>query len=85
MNKAELVSAMAEKAQISKKDAEAALKAFTETVVDEVKNGGKVQLVGFGTFGVSERAARTGRNPQTGQEMEIAASRKIHLKSNLKL
>lgn len=84
MNKAELVSAMAEKAQISKKDAEAALKAFTETVVEEVKNGGKVQLIGFGTFEVSERAARTGRNPQTGAEVKIAASKKLRMKSNVK-
>ena len=75
MNKTELVAAMAEKAGLSKKDAEAALKAFTETVADEVKKGEKVQLVGFGTFEVSERAAREGRNPQTGATMKIAASK----------
>ena len=75
MNKTELVAAMAEKAQLSKKDAEAALKAFTDVVTNELQNGGKVQLVGFGTFEVSERAARTGRNPQTGAEMTIAASK----------
>ena len=75
MNKTELVAAMAEKAQISKKDAEAALKAFTDVVADELKKGEKIQLVGFGTFEVSERAARTGRNPQTGEEMNIAASK----------
>ena len=75
MNKAELVAAMAEQAGLSKKDAEAALKAFTDVVSDELKNGGKVQLVGFGTFEVSERSARTGRNPQTGAEMKIAASK----------
>ena len=75
MNKTELVAAMAEKAQISKKDAEAALKAFTDVVAEELKKGEKIQLVGFGTFEVSERAARTGRNPQTGAEMEIAASK----------
>ena len=75
MNKAELVAAMAEKTQLSKKDAEAALKAFTEAVADELKKGEKIQLVGFGTFEVSERAARTGRNPQTGKEMTIAASK----------
>ena len=75
MNKTELVAAMAEKAGLSKKDAEAALKAFTETVTDELKKGEKIQLVGFGTFEVSERAARTGRNPQTGAEMTIAASK----------
>ena len=75
MNKSELVAAIASKADISKKDAEAAVKAFTETVTEELKNGGKVQLVGFGTFEVSKRAARTGRNPQTGKEMKIAASK----------
>ena len=74
MNKAELVAAMAEQAGLSKKDAEAALKAFTDVVSDELKNGGKVQLVGFGTFEVSERAAREGRNPQSGEVMKIAAS-----------
>ena len=75
MNKTELVAAMAEKAQISKKDAEAALKAFTDVVAEELKKGEKIQLVGFGTFEVSERAARTGRNPQTGEEMTIEASK----------
>ena len=75
MNKAELVAAMAERADLSKKDAEAALKAFTDVVAEELKKGEKIQLVGFGTFEVSERAARTGRNPQTGEEMPIAASK----------
>ncbi|MBQ8663087.1 MAG: HU family DNA-binding protein [Eubacterium sp.] len=75
MNKTELVAAMAEKAGLSKKDAEAALAAFTATVADALKAGDKIQLVGFGTFEVSERAARTGRNPQTGAEMVIAASK----------
>ncbi len=75
MNKAELVAAMAEQAKLSKKDAEAALKAFTDVVSDELKKGGKVQLVGFGTFEVSERAAREGRNPQSGEVMKIAASK----------
>jgi DNA-binding protein HU-beta len=75
MNKAELVAAMADKASISKKDAEAALKAFTDVVAEELKKGEKIQLVGFGTFEVSERAARTGRNPQTGKEMNIPASK----------
>ena len=75
MNKTELVAAMAEKAGISKKDAEAALKAFTDTVSDELKKGEKVQLVGFGTFETSVRAAREGRNPQTGATMKIAASK----------
>lgn len=75
MNKAELVAAIADKASLSKKDAEAALKAFTDVVSEELKKGEKIQLVGFGTFEVSERASRTGRNPQTGEEMTIPASR----------
>ena len=73
MNKAELVAAMAEKTELSKKDAEAALKAFTDA--EELKKGEKIQLVGFGTFEVSERAERTGRNPQSGKEMVIPASK----------
>ena len=75
MNKTELVAAMAEQAGVSKKDAEKTLKAFTDVVASELKNGGKIQLVGFGTFEVSERAAREGRNPQTGKTMKIAASK----------
>ncbi len=75
MNKAEFVAAVADNAGISKKDAEAAVKAFADVVACELKKGGKVTLVGFGTFEVSERAARTGRNPQTGAEMKIAASK----------
>ena len=75
MNRTELVAAMAEKTQLSKKDAEAALKAFVDVVSEEMKKGEKVQLVGFGTFEVSERAAREGRNPQTGKTMTIAASK----------
>ena len=73
MNKTELVAAIAENAEISKKDAEKALKAFADVITDELKKGEKVQLVGFGTFEVSERAAREGRNPQTGKTMKIAA------------
>ena len=75
MNKTELVADMAEQTQLSKKDTEAALKAFVDVVSAELKNGGKVQLVGFGTFEVSERAAREGRNPQTGATMKIKASK----------
>ena len=75
MNKTELVAAMAEQAEISKNDAEQALQAFTDVVEAELKNGGKVQLVGFGTFEVSERAEREGRNPQSGEVMKIAASK----------
>jgi len=75
MNRAELVAAIAEKTALSKKDSEAALKAFTEVVAEELKKGEKIQLVGFGTFEVAERAARTGRNPRTGEEMTIASSK----------
>ena len=75
MNKAELVAAIADQAEISKKDAEKALKAFTDVVAEELKKGEKIQLVGFGTFEVAERAAREGRNPQTGETMKIAASK----------
>ena len=73
MNKTELITAIAENAEISKKDAEKAVKAFIDVVADELKKGEKVQLVGFGTFEVSTRAAREGRNPQTGETMKIAA------------
>ena len=75
MNQTELVAAMAEKAELSKKDAEAALKALTATIAEELTKGEKVQLVGFGTFEVSERAARTGKNPQTGKAIKIPASK----------
>ena len=75
MNKAELIAAMAEKAELSKKDSEKALKAFIDVVTDELVKGEKIQLVGFGTFEVSERPAREGRNPQTGETMEIKASK----------
>ena len=75
MSKTELVAAIAEKTGLTKKDSEAAVNAFVETVTEQLKNGEKVQLIGFGTFEVSERAARTGRNPQTGAEMTIAASK----------
>ena len=75
MNKTEFISAIAEKAELSKKDAEKALKAFTDVVEEELKKGEKIQLVGFGTFEVSERAAREGRNPQTGETMKISASK----------
>ena len=75
MNKTELVAAMADQAGLSKKDAEKAVKAFTDVVAEELKKDGKVQLVGFGTFEVSSRAAREGRNPQSGAPMKIAASK----------
>ena len=75
MNKTELIAAVAEKAELSKKDSEKAVKAFTDVVSEELVNGGKIQLVGFGTFEVSERAAREGRNPKSGEVMNIPASK----------
>ena len=75
MNKTELVASIAEKAGITKKDAEKALAAFVDTVGAELKAGGSVQLIGFGTFKVAERAARTGINPRTKQSITIAASK----------
>lgn len=75
MNKAELIAAMAATTGLPKKDVEAVLKSFVDVVSNELKNGGKVQLVGFGTFEVSQRAAREGRNPQTGETMQISASK----------
>ena len=81
MNKTELVAAMAEKTELSKKDAEKALKAFTDVVAEELKKGEKVQLVGFGTFEVAEREAREGRNPRTGETMTIAASKSPKFKA----
>ena len=75
MNKVELIAAVAEKAGLSKKDSDKAVAAVLESIVDALASGDKVQLVGFGTFEVSERAAREGRNPQTGEAMTIAASK----------
>ncbi|MDR1801789.1 MAG: HU family DNA-binding protein [Lachnospiraceae bacterium] len=75
MNKTELVAEIANEAGLSKKDAEKAVKAFIDVVTTQLKGGKKVQLVGFGTFEVSQRAAREGRNPQTGKTMKIAASK----------
>ncbi|MCR4797236.1 MAG: HU family DNA-binding protein [Lachnospiraceae bacterium] len=74
MNKTELVEAIAKKAGLSKKDSAAAVDAFVETVTTALKKKDKVALVGFGTFQTSKRAARTGRNPQTGAEIKIKAS-----------
>ena len=74
MNKTELVNAMATETGLSKKDTEATLNAFVNAVTKELSKKGKVQLVGFGTFETRKRAARTGRNPQTGKELKIAAS-----------
>lgn len=81
MNRTDLISAMAEKAEVNKKDAEKIMKAFEEVVVEELVNGGKIQIVGFGTFDVVERAAREGRNPQTGQPMTINASKAPRFKA----
>ncbi len=75
MNKADLVAAIAEKAELTKKDSEKALKAVIDTITDELIKGEKVQLVGFGTFEVAARPARTGRNPQTKKEISIPASK----------
>ena len=75
MNKTELVAAIAEKTDLSKADSERALKAFIETVEGALKKGDKVQLVGFGTFEVADRPARTGHNPRTGKTLKIKASK----------
>jgi len=75
MNKSDLVSSIADKAEFTKKDSEKFLQAFTDVITEELVKGGKVQLVGFGTFDVAERAAREGRNPQTGKPMPIPASK----------
>lgn len=85
MNKTELIAVVAEKAELSKKDAERAISAFTDAVSEELVKGGKVQIVGFGTFEVSERAAREGRNPKTGEAMPIAASRNPKFKAGKSL
>ena len=75
MNKTELIAAVAEKANLSKKDAEAAVSAVLDAVTDELVKGGKVQLIGFGSFEVRERAAKQGRNPKTGEAMHIPATK----------
>ncbi|MCF8018560.1 MAG: HU family DNA-binding protein [Firmicutes bacterium HGW-Firmicutes-2] len=81
MNKSELVAAMAEKTELSKKDAEKALKALVDVITEELAKGEKIQLVGFGTFDIAERAAREGRNPQTGDAMKIPASKAPRFKA----
>ena len=75
MNKTELIAALAEKAGLNKRDAEKALNAFTDVVTDTMIKGDKVQLVGFGSFEVKDRAARTARNPRTGDELTVPASK----------
>ncbi len=81
MNKTELITALAEKTGLSKKDSEKVLKAFEEVVTEQLVAGGKVQLVGFGTFDVAERAAHPGRNPQTGAPITIEASKAPRFKA----
>ena len=85
MNKTELVAAIAEKTELSKKDSEKALKAFIDVVTEELIKGEKISLIGFGTFEVSERAAREGRNPQTGKTMQIAACKAPKFKAGKQL
>ncbi|MBM7701715.1 HU family DNA-binding protein [Metabacillus iocasae] len=75
MNKTELINAVAEASELSKKDATKAVDAVFESILETLKTGDKVQLIGFGNFEVRERAARKGRNPQTGDEIEIPASK----------
>ena len=81
MNKTELIAAIAEKAELTKKDSDAAVNAIFETICTALAGGDKVQLAGFGTFEVRERPARTGRNPQTKEEIEIPASRTAAFKA----
>ena len=85
MNKSELVKAIAENAQLSQADAKKALDATLEAIAKAVKGGDKVALVGFGTFSVSERAAREGRNPATGEKMTIAAKKVVKFKAGAEL
>ncbi len=85
MNKAELIEAMANGAGISKADAKKALDAFVDSTTSTLKSGGRVALVGFGSFSVSNRSARTGRNPQTGKEIKIAAKNVVKFKAGADL
>lgn len=85
MNKAELIDAIAEKANMSKVDAKKALEAYVDATTDALKKGDKVALVGFGTFSVTKRAERKGRNPQTKQEMTIPAKNVVKFKAGAEL
>jgi DNA-binding protein HU-beta len=85
MNKAELIEAMANGAGISKADAKKALDAFIDTTTGALKKGDRVALVGFGSFSVSKRSARTGRNPQTGKEIKISAKKVVKFKAGADL
>ena len=81
MNKAQLIDAMAAGASLTKTDAKKALDAFISATTDALKSGDRVAIIGFGSFFVSERSARTGRNPQTGKEIKIAAKKVVKFKS----
>jgi len=85
MNKAQLIDAMAEKAGLSKADAKKALDAFVDSTTDALKGGDRVALIGFGSFAISERGARTGRNPQTGKEISIPAKKVVKFKAGAEL
>lgn len=85
MNKAELIEAIASKANLSKADAKRALDAFVDTTADALKKGDRVALVGFGSFSVSKRNARQGRNPQTGQPIKIEAKKVVKFKAGSEL
>ncbi|NDV77918.1 HU family DNA-binding protein [Dysgonomonas sp. 511] len=85
MNKTELINAIAEKSGLSKVDSKKALEAFIESVAEEVKGGGKVALVGFGTFSVTEKAARKGINPRTKAVIDIPAKKVVKFKAGAEL
>jgi DNA-binding protein HU-beta len=85
MNKGELVEAMASNAGLSKADAKKALDGFIAATTDALKKGDRISLIGFGSFSISERSARTGRNPQTGKEIQIAAKKVVKFKAGAEL
>jgi DNA-binding protein HU-beta len=85
MNKAQLIDAMAAGAGLTKADAKKALDAFVSATTDALKGGDRVALIGFGSFSVTERSARTGRNPQTGKEIQIAAKKVVKFKAGAEL
>ncbi len=85
MNKAQLIDAIAAEAGLTKADAKKSLDAFVKTTTDALKNGDRVALIGFGSFSVSDRSARTGRNPQTGKEITIAAKKVVKFKAGSEL
>lgn len=85
MNKAELIDAIAGKSGLTKADAKRALDAFISATTDSLKKGDRVALIGFGSFSVAERSARTGRNPQTGKEIQIAAKKVVKFKAGSEL